>query len=501
MRVMKWSPDFTPNVEPPLVLVWISLPLLPVQLYHRDAIYTTALAIGTPLKVDTPTTNLGRVSNARVCIEIDISKPVKESILPKFKGITISQKIVYENLPKYCNLCKHIGHEELTCRGASNNSSKYYFTSSRMKQRDEVIPSHGRMMRSGNERNKSAPHQTKASFSWRQPQPGKDKGKQVAKEDDLRLLLNAKRGKDHIHFLSTHEDLPSTSGAGYGCGLKQTSNPFAPSGVDRDQDPAQELDNDGYKVSENQDCITVEGEMEGKGGKYPASTVLKTTCLESLEEAERKETFTDEEASGSEDGLEGTNNPNTEEERNSADGDSSDQDDGNYMAEEEYDDMEDEDGEDSMENDCDSDYTPLIMDTLSNELMMRHAASNILSQTNCEIGAQYEESAVYGSQDQLKEDCIFKDKDADRQYHSDGVVSNRLDREALEEVRDASYSIYKNNSCMRDDDLEKHIDHTNIQLKEPDNMWYALNSVPTDEAELKKDQSATPSKHEKENII
>ncbi|KAL0311722.1 UNVERIFIED_CONTAM: hypothetical protein Sradi_5571500 [Sesamum radiatum] len=52
---------------------------------------------------------------ARVCVEVDLLKPLLEEIDLKICGTTIVQKIEYEQVPQYCSLCKHVGHKDSEC--------------------------------------------------------------------------------------------------------------------------------------------------------------------------------------------------------------------------------------------------------------------------------------------------------------------------------------------------------------------------------------------------
>ncbi|KAL0445293.1 UNVERIFIED_CONTAM: hypothetical protein Slati_2252000 [Sesamum latifolium] len=50
MRVFKWSPDFDPQIESPIALVWIRLPGLSIHLFEKNALFTFAAKIGKPLE-------------------------------------------------------------------------------------------------------------------------------------------------------------------------------------------------------------------------------------------------------------------------------------------------------------------------------------------------------------------------------------------------------------------------------------------------------------------
>ncbi|KAL0293151.1 UNVERIFIED_CONTAM: hypothetical protein Sradi_6954400 [Sesamum radiatum] len=45
MRVFKWTPNFDPQIESPIALVWIRLPALPVHLFEKNALFTLAIKL------------------------------------------------------------------------------------------------------------------------------------------------------------------------------------------------------------------------------------------------------------------------------------------------------------------------------------------------------------------------------------------------------------------------------------------------------------------------
>ncbi|KAL0310327.1 UNVERIFIED_CONTAM: hypothetical protein Scaly_2938900 [Sesamum calycinum] len=115
IRVFKWSPTFTPNHESSIVPIWVSLHELPAHLFRKDALFAIANNIGTPLQIANSTLNQSNLANARVCVEIDLLKPLLKEIDIQICGTTIVQNIVYGQVPNYCSLCKHVGHRDTEC--------------------------------------------------------------------------------------------------------------------------------------------------------------------------------------------------------------------------------------------------------------------------------------------------------------------------------------------------------------------------------------------------
>ncbi|KAK4392369.1 hypothetical protein Sango_2014700 [Sesamum angolense] len=112
MRVFKWSPMFSPTQESSIVPVWVSLPELPAHLFRKDVLFVIAKIIGTPLQIDNSTTNQSKFFKAKVCVEIDILKPMPQEVDLQICGEIIVQKIEYEHVPTYCSLCHHVGHQD-----------------------------------------------------------------------------------------------------------------------------------------------------------------------------------------------------------------------------------------------------------------------------------------------------------------------------------------------------------------------------------------------------
>ncbi|KAL0433850.1 UNVERIFIED_CONTAM: hypothetical protein Slati_2719300 [Sesamum latifolium] len=76
MRVFKWPPTFTADNESSIVSIWVSFPALPAHLFQKETFFAIASNIGTPLQIADSTYNQSNLSKARVCVEIDLLKPL-----------------------------------------------------------------------------------------------------------------------------------------------------------------------------------------------------------------------------------------------------------------------------------------------------------------------------------------------------------------------------------------------------------------------------------------
>nr|XP_009766911.1 PREDICTED: uncharacterized protein LOC104218184 isoform X1 [Nicotiana sylvestris]XP_009766912.1 PREDICTED: uncharacterized protein LOC104218184 isoform X2 [Nicotiana sylvestris]XP_009766913.1 PREDICTED: uncharacterized protein LOC104218184 isoform X3 [Nicotiana sylvestris]XP_009766915.1 PREDICTED: uncharacterized protein LOC104218184 isoform X5 [Nicotiana sylvestris] len=129
-RVFPWTIGFNPNEETTMAVVWISLPNLSPELFAMRSLLSIASAAGKPIAIDKSTQIKSRPSTTRVKVILDLMnkhpKRVRIQSLDKNSGkiVEVFQEIVYDNLPLYCNCCKHQGHDEKTCRYISKRAHK-----------------------------------------------------------------------------------------------------------------------------------------------------------------------------------------------------------------------------------------------------------------------------------------------------------------------------------------------------------------------------------------
>ncbi|KAL0337747.1 UNVERIFIED_CONTAM: hypothetical protein Scaly_2049800 [Sesamum calycinum] len=100
-----------------LTPVWATLPSLPLECWHPNALGKIGSRLGTPIAMDSLTMKMERVSYARILVEVDASKKLVdhvEFILPN--GVVRKQPIVYEYTPKFCSTCNRFGHLNESCQ-------------------------------------------------------------------------------------------------------------------------------------------------------------------------------------------------------------------------------------------------------------------------------------------------------------------------------------------------------------------------------------------------
>ncbi|XP_075633969.1 uncharacterized protein At4g02000-like [Castanea sativa] len=112
LSIRPWELDFRPvmaNISS--IAVWIRLNELPIEYYNEGALHQIRKMIGNILRVDTHTTSEARGRFARLCVQVDVNKPLVTTILiGKFE-----RPIYYEGIQKLCFGCGRMGHKHEHC--------------------------------------------------------------------------------------------------------------------------------------------------------------------------------------------------------------------------------------------------------------------------------------------------------------------------------------------------------------------------------------------------
>ncbi|XP_019160758.1 PREDICTED: uncharacterized protein LOC109157313 [Ipomoea nil] len=110
--VQEWEPNFNPtsNITRKL-LAWIRLPTLPIEYFEDEFLMKIGRQLGRPIKVDVTTCLASRGKFARVCVEIDISKPLRS----KFTLADEVYPVEYEGIHMICFKCGLYGHKQELC--------------------------------------------------------------------------------------------------------------------------------------------------------------------------------------------------------------------------------------------------------------------------------------------------------------------------------------------------------------------------------------------------
>lgn len=112
LTVQKWYSDFRADKAQAMkTAIWLRFPLLPAEYYDEDTLLQIAAKLGNPLKLDNKTEKSVRGSYARMCIEMDLSKPLEPSIaVGKY-----DYHLEYEHIHTICFSRGRAGHRKDSC--------------------------------------------------------------------------------------------------------------------------------------------------------------------------------------------------------------------------------------------------------------------------------------------------------------------------------------------------------------------------------------------------
>ncbi|XP_019180087.1 PREDICTED: uncharacterized protein LOC109175269 [Ipomoea nil] len=116
--VQEWEPNFSPyNNKTKKLLAWVRFPDLPIEYFDEDFLKKIGKTVGRPIKIDTATHLASKGKFARLCVEIDISKPLLSKFVLNFMEWTIE----YEGIHLICFNCGCYGHRSENCSPESLN--------------------------------------------------------------------------------------------------------------------------------------------------------------------------------------------------------------------------------------------------------------------------------------------------------------------------------------------------------------------------------------------
>ena len=119
--IREWVPNFVPEEDHITKLTaWVRIPKLSVEYFNKSfLLHKIRQKIGRVLKIDSTTENVERGQYTRMCVEVDLTKP----LLSKFRLNGRVWGIQYEGLKMICFKCGKQGHKEDMC-GIDNPPSR-----------------------------------------------------------------------------------------------------------------------------------------------------------------------------------------------------------------------------------------------------------------------------------------------------------------------------------------------------------------------------------------
>ncbi|XP_019228707.1 PREDICTED: uncharacterized protein LOC109209818 [Nicotiana attenuata] len=110
--VKQWTANFDFDEEDlKNIPIWVKLPNLPLSCWSAKTLSKIGSGLGQPIYADACTSNIDRISYARILVEIDVTKELPKSVKVKDpKGRIMVQELWYDWKPSYCAKCMRIGH-------------------------------------------------------------------------------------------------------------------------------------------------------------------------------------------------------------------------------------------------------------------------------------------------------------------------------------------------------------------------------------------------------
>ncbi|CAN1120538.1 hypothetical protein LINPERHAP2_LOCUS254 [Linum perenne] len=105
--VSRWTPEFNEEELIRKILTWVRLPKMSIHFFNYTAVNRIENHIGRTIRMDLATAEGARARYARVCVEVDLSKP----LLGKYM---IGERVFfveYESLENFCHCCGFYGHK------------------------------------------------------------------------------------------------------------------------------------------------------------------------------------------------------------------------------------------------------------------------------------------------------------------------------------------------------------------------------------------------------
>lgn len=122
MVVKEWNSNFDPMQDKTeKLIVWVRIPCLPIEYFDFAFLKKVGEKIGKPIRADHKTGTTARGRFVRICVEVDITKP----LLTMFKMKKRVRQIEYEGLHLVCFDCGIVGHRKEECmKNKSENISE-----------------------------------------------------------------------------------------------------------------------------------------------------------------------------------------------------------------------------------------------------------------------------------------------------------------------------------------------------------------------------------------
>ncbi|XP_031108885.1 uncharacterized protein LOC116013635 [Ipomoea triloba] len=121
LTVQEWVPNFIPwKNKLDKLLVWIRFPSLPIEYFEEEFLMKIGREVGRPVKVDYTTSLVSKGKFGRICVELDMTKP----LLSKFTLAEEVWPIEYEGIHMVCFKCGIYSHKQGQCGGEGSKDEE-----------------------------------------------------------------------------------------------------------------------------------------------------------------------------------------------------------------------------------------------------------------------------------------------------------------------------------------------------------------------------------------
>ncbi|CAN1179462.1 hypothetical protein LINPERHAP2_LOCUS34205, partial [Linum perenne] len=111
ISVSQWSPSFDEDAQIKSIRTWVRLPKLLIHYFNKVAVSRIGNSIGKIVRLDLATAEGSRGRYARVCVEVDVTKPLLGKYMIEDKVF----KVEYESLENVCFDCGYYEHKRENC--------------------------------------------------------------------------------------------------------------------------------------------------------------------------------------------------------------------------------------------------------------------------------------------------------------------------------------------------------------------------------------------------
>ncbi|CAN1131806.1 hypothetical protein LINPERHAP2_LOCUS6604 [Linum perenne] len=198
--IQTWRPYFRPEDSTLSTLrLWVRLPGLPLEYFDYSILQRIGDRIGKTVRIDHTTLEGTRGNFARICVEVDLSKP----LLSKYRLRRRVRRVEYEGLHTICFGCGCYGHEESACPetidaekslpGSTSFSNPVFNEVDRGEERPEVEEDFGPWMKVKRQSRRPGGSKQSSSLSPRvsaDPKPGENTSPGVPPPADAPMTDN-----------------------------------------------------------------------------------------------------------------------------------------------------------------------------------------------------------------------------------------------------------------------------------------------------------------------